>query len=93
MLLPNLPLQKSALKTSNNINEIYIDRRFKLWNNGSFKTLLSECMAIQHRLSNNNNNTDEKYISKNINRTLRLLYENPDYGKPDISEVLCNISS
>ena len=95
ILLPNLLLQKSALKASNNINKVHIERKFKLWKDGNVKTLLSEYITIQHLLSNNDNNTDEKYISKtfahfiklgNINRALRLISENPDNGKLDLSE-------
>ena len=84
MLLPNLMSQKSSPKASDNFNK---DRRFKLWKDSNVNSLLSECMAIQQRLSNSNINRDEKHISRtsayftksgNINTVLRLLSENPD---------------
>ena len=84
MFLPNLMSQKSSPKASDNFNK---DRRFKLWKDNNVNSLLSECMAIQQRLSNSNINRDEKHISKtfayftksgNINTVLRLLSENPD---------------
>ena len=41
MVLPNLILQKSSTKASNEINKACMERRFKLWKDGNVKDLLS----------------------------------------------------
>ena len=95
MLLPNLMLQKTSQKASNETNKTHFERRFKLWKDGNISTLVNECNGIKRRLKQNNSNTrNGEYISKtfahfiktgNINRALRLLSENPDCGVLDLT--------
>ena len=67
-----------------------MSRSLELWKEGKVNAILSECVGIQKRLeTSNSKNRKPEYISKtfahfiktgNINRVLRLLFENPDNG-------------